>query len=167
MKPLERRALFSQAYVLLNPEDGRPLLVRAKAKPGLTGYLFTGALGRGGLQVSEISLTEKFYGLNSQLPTYLSAIKDFQAADLAKAQCRWWIAWCPSQGYQGRSMMLSSRSKPSNRAFSWQIRPANWGELWEKQDCARVRGLDHNSCSVPISVKKQQREFCLSLRLTY
>ena len=83
IETIGEEALFGQAdRPFLTLEDGRPLLVKGKVDR-IDRLSDTGALGVVDYKSSETKFNfEKFFnGLNSQLPTYLSAIKDFQAFD--------------------------------------------------------------------------------------
>ncbi len=83
IETIGEEALFGQAdRPFLTLEDGRPLLVKGKVDR-IDRLSDTGALGVVDYKSSETKFNfEKFFnGLNSQLPTYLSAIKDFQDFD--------------------------------------------------------------------------------------
>ena len=83
IETIGEEALFGQAdRPFLTLKDGRPLLVKGKVDR-IDRLSDTGALGVVDYKSSETKFNfEKFFnGLNSQLPTYLSAIKDFQAFD--------------------------------------------------------------------------------------
>ena len=83
IETIGEEALFGREdRPFLTLEDGRPLLVKGKVDR-IDRLSETGALGVVDYKSSETKFNfEKFYnGLNSQLPTYLSAIKDFQAFD--------------------------------------------------------------------------------------
>ena len=83
IETIGEEALFGREdRPFLTLEDGRPLLVKGKVDR-IDRLSEAGALGVVDYKSSETKFNfEKFYnGLNSQLPTYLSAIKDFQAFD--------------------------------------------------------------------------------------
>ena len=83
IETIGEEALFGREdRPFLTLEDGRPLLVKGKVDR-IDRLSDTGALGVVDYKSSETKFNfEKFFnGLNSQLPTYLSAIKDFQAFD--------------------------------------------------------------------------------------